>query len=122
MWGYVEALGIAGYAPGISWWVNRGIIVKEFVEAAILLSNNRDFVEASKELGWVNCEVRVIVPMRVICAERPCRVVFNAMESNRVIIRVEGHSANDILEPSLGGEDKVNKVRWDVNGSSVQWC
>ena len=51
MWGYVEALGIAGYAPGISWWVNRGIIVKEFVEAAILLSNNRDFEEASKELG-----------------------------------------------------------------------
>ena len=119
MWGYVEALGIAGYAPGISWWVNRGVVVKEFVEVAILLSNNRDFVETSKELGWVDCEIGVIVPMRVICAERPCRVLFYAMEGDRVVIWVEGHSADNILEPTLGGEDKVSKVRWNVNGSSI---
>ena len=67
----------------------------------------------------MNCEVRVIAPMRVICAERPCRVVFYAMESDWVVIWVEGHSADDILEPTLGGEDKVSKVRWNVNGSSI---
>ena len=93
-----------------------------FVEVTIFLSTNRDFVEASKELGWVNCEVRVIVPMWVICAERPCRVMFNAMESNRVVTRMKGHPANDILDPALSGKDKVNKVGWDVNGSSIQWC
>ena len=67
-------------------------------------------------------EFRVIVPLWVICAEGSRRVVFNAVESNRVIIRVEGYPTNDVLEPSLGGEDKVNKVRWDVDGPGVQWC
>ena len=52
--------------------------------------------------------------MWVIGAERPCRVMFNAMEGNRVVIWVKGHPADDTLEPTLSGEDKINKVGWDV--------
>ena len=104
---------------GISWWVYRGVTVKVFVEVAIFLSNNRDFVKASKELGRVNCKILVIVPMWVIGAERPCRVMFNAVEGNRVVIWMKGHPADDILEPTLSGEDKLGKVRWDINGSSI---
>ena len=46
----------------------------------------------------MNCEIRVIVSMWVIDSERPCWVMFDAVESNRVAVLVEGYSANDIMD------------------------
>ena len=63
----------------------------------------------------MNREVRVIMSMRVIDSERPCWVMFDAVESNRVAVLVEGYSANDIMEPTyMGGENKIDKIGRDV--------
>ena len=67
----------------------------------------------------MNREVRVIMSMRVIDSERPCWVMFDAVERNRVAMLVEGYSANDIMEPTLGGADKINKIGRDAYGTSI---
>ena len=43
------------------------------------------------------------------------------MESDRVAVLMEGYSADDIVEPSLGRKDKVDKVGRDIYDTGIKW-
>ena len=72
-------------------------------------------------MRWVDREIRIIVSTRVIDSEGSRWVLLDAVKSDRVVVLMEGYSVDDIVEPTLGRKDKVDKVGRDINNTGIKW-